>query len=270
MIAEFISYLRDGLQLCEKTCMEYRKDLTDIARWASVKGLRWSTITTADLMSYQCEHSHLKGATINHRMTALRSFYRWLQQTGHDVTDPAQDLKPVRSFVNKDKAIDYTRADEYLAAPTHRPDERIAKLLWAFLLETGCRLGEAMGLDYSDFDRQHRAVIVDGKGRKRRVVYYGQRTADQLESMGERTEGTVFGQYGERQLRQLFYKYFGGRFHGVHPHQLRRTFATVMHESGCAMVDLASILGHSSVRTTERYLSLSDEWRERQYRQYAP
>ena len=270
MIAEFIEYMQTGIQLCPKTCMEYRKDLTAIARWAREKGLRWSTIRPQDLMQYQCEHSHLKGGTINHRISALRSFYRWLNTQGYDVADPTKDIQPVRSYVEKDKAIDYTRADEYLTQPCVRSEERTAKLLWAFLLETGCRLGEAMRLDYSDIDREHRAVVVDGKGRKRRVVYYGQRTADQLEAIGPRTEGTVFGMYGERQLRQLFYKYFGGKFYGVHPHQLRRTFATVMHESGCPMVDLASILGHSSQRTTERYLSLSDVWRERQYRRYAP
>lgn len=270
MIAEFINYLRDGLQLCERTCTEYHKDLTYIARWANQKELRWSTITTSDLMTYQCEHSHLKGATINHRMSALKCFYRWLQQQGYKVGNPAIALTPVRSYAEKDKALDYTRADDYLNMQSLCAEEKTAKLLWAFLLETGCRLGEAMALKYSDFDREHRAVQVDGKGKKRRVVFYGQRTADQLQQQGEAATGLIFGQYTDRELRTIMYKYFGGKFAGVHPHQLRRTFATVMHESGCPMVDLASILGHSSVRTTERYLSLSDDWRERQYRTFAP
>lgn len=270
MIKEFIQYERDGRQLSPRTCEEYEKDLKAFAIWAKAKNLRWSLVTTADLMVYQTEHSSLRGTTLNRRITALRMLYNWLIAQGIVKTNPADGITSVITHPRQKKIAEIETADEYLIQPCRSREEMDAKLLYALLAESGCRLSEVIDLEVGDIHINHLSFQVTGKGGKHRTCFYGKRTAYMMQKRIETYgKGRLFEDMSQRHFRTILSKYFWRYCEGIHPHMLRHTFTTRMYEAGMEMHDLSSLLGHSSARTTERYLQLSDEHRETAYRKYS-
>lgn len=269
MIPEFINYCEKSKRLSKKTCEDYGKDLRYFARWASVKKLSWSTISTTDLMLYQEERTDLKGTTINHQMTALRELYRWLIASGKMSINPAENLTSCKTSMVAWTFADITKADEYLIQPFTSRQELDAKLLFAVLAETGSRLNEILNLKVEDMDEADCSFVVTGKGGKKRRIYYGKRTSYMMNIRKTYGNGKLFENNGERHARYLLNKYFDLLLPGIHPHRLRHSFATILYESGCPMVTIASLLGHSNTRTTERYLHLSETTRKAAYDKYA-
>lgn len=268
MIQDYIEYQRQGRHLTERTCAEYAKELRYFVRWASPLGLRWSTIQPAHLMSYQQACSRLRGTTTNKRLTALRSFFGWMQQQGLRADNPAVTISSVRTQPVQRGVTDIEAHDRYLVQPSTSREEYDAKLLFAMLAETGCRVGEIVDLTFADLKADEMTAEVDGKGGKPRQVYYGKRTAYMLQQHPDGDQGRLFEAYGQRHFRYILEKYFDTADEHVNPHKLRHTYATRLYEAGCPLKDLASLLGHSSQRTTERYLQISDEHRQKQYRRY--
>lgn len=269
MIKEFIEFCEKSKRLSSKTCENYGKDLRYFANWASTKGLRWSTITTADLMNYQKERSDLKGSSINQHVTAIRELYKWMIAVGMISTNPANNLASCKTRPNHWTFADITNADKYLIEPNASMQEMEAKLLFCILAETGCRLNEVLNLKVEDFDETDFSFTTIGKGSKVRRNYYGKRTTYMMEQRKKMGNGQLFSNTGERHARYLLTKYFDQYLHGIHPHRLRHSFATILYESGCPIVTIASLLGHSSSRTTERYLHLSELSRKAAYDKYA-
>lgn len=268
MIKEYIEYQLQGRHLSARTCTEYAKDLHYFARWASTQGLRWSTIETRHLQAYQEACSHLNGVTTNKRLTAIRSLFSWMMAQGMVSSNPATDLPSVRTRHQKKESLKGDH-DAYLVQPTSCREELDAKMLYALLLETGCRIGEVLDLTLADFKQDELCITVRGKGDKVRTVYYGKRTAYMLTKRQEWGRGErLFEEYGQRHFRYLLSRYFDTDGQHIHPHLLRHTYASKMYEAGMPMKDLSELLGHSSQRTTERYLDVSDEHLQRQALRY--
>lgn len=270
MIQEYIHYQQAGRHLSLRTCEEYAKDLHYFAKWAATRGLRWSTIRTADLMAYQEACSHLEGTTVNKRLTALRSLFNWMMGQGMLSENPAACISSVRTHPKRRETATIEEYDQYLIEPCRSREEQDAKLLFAMLAETGCRIGEVINLTFENIDIDGLKFKVVGKGLKAREVYYSKRTAYMLQQVAEsgRRTGRLFEEYGQRHFRFILSKYFDTDGQHIHPHKLRHTYATRMYHAGCPMKDLASLLGHSSQRTTERYLHISDDHRQQTYREY--
>lgn len=268
MIKEYIQYQMQGRHLSARTCQEYEKDLRYFARWAKEQGLRWSTIETRHLQAYQQACSNLSGATTNKRLTAIRSLFAWMQAQGWVKENPAQDLQSVRTHHEKKETVK-TDYDHYLVQPSKSREEQDAKMLYALLLETGCRIGEVIDLQMTDVKENELCIDVIGKGNKKRRVYYGKRTAYMYEQRKKWDTGPrLFEEYGQRHFRYILSLYFDTEQQHVHPHMLRHTFATTAYEKGMPIKDLSGLLGHSSQRTTERYLEVSDAHLQRQYTKY--
>lgn len=268
MIKEFIEYQRNGRQLSERTCTEYEKDLRAFATWAKGKGLRWSTIESRDIMQYQSEHSQLRGSTVNHRVTAVRQLYTWLKAQGVVNVNPCDTVSSVITHPRERLLLQNDDADPYLVEPVRSREELDAKLLYSLLLESGCRLSEVINLTVEDIDVDNMTFEVVGKGAKQRQCFYGKRTAYMMQQRINLGVGRLFEDYGERHFRYILAKYFSKYQPGIHPHALRHTFTTRYYEAGAPMQELAGLLGHSSARTTERYLHLSNDALMATHRRY--
>jgi integrase/recombinase XerD len=134
-----------------------------------------------------------------------------------------------------------------------------------FLLDSGVRASECVGLRLSDIDwERRRAFIRHGKGEKQRWVGFGTRTERALREFVGRfrgeDEGAVFqtaagaDMTGPHTLDVLLSRI--GTHAGVdkvHPHRFRHTFATWAIESGAREIDVQMLLGHSDLTMTQRY-----------------
>ena len=229
--------------------------------------------------------------TLARRATAARVFTAWLARTGRIPDDvgaslgsprPRRTLPPV---LRADEASDLIRAAAALAdddSPVGIRDVAMLELLYA----TGIRVGELVGLDLDDLDRERNVVRVFGKGRKERMVPFGHPAAVALDrwlTAGRpllRVEGAgaalFLGARGRRidprAVRTLVHQRIADvpGAPDIGPHGLRHTAATHLLEGGADLRSVQELLGHSSLATTQLYTHVTTDRLRRAYQQAHP
>ena len=229
--------------------------------------------------------------TLARRATAARVFTAWLARTGRAGADAGASLaspkahRPLPPVLRSDEARDLIRAAADLAddgSPTGLRDVAMLELLYA----TGIRVGELVGLDVDDVDRERQVVRVLGKGRKERSVPFGQPAAQALEhwlASGRprlRVEGAggalFLGARGrridQRAVRTLVHRRIADvpGAPDIGPHGLRHTAATHLLEGGADLRSVQELLGHASLATTQLYTHVTTDRLRRAYRQAHP
>ena len=128
-----------------------------------------------------------------------------------------------------------------------------------FLYATGCRVSEVARLDISDVDFERMECVVLGKGNKERKVYLTEVAAMHLqEYLNTRTDAC-----------EALFAGRGKRLENAHPHRYRRTLATNLLDRGMNIQDVAAILGHADLKTTQIYCYISQANVKTAYRKYA-
>ena len=192
------------------------------------------------------------------------SYFGWLHRESLIPANPCANLGAIK--VPKKAVEIFSEIDiELLREACQTARE---KALFNFLLSTGCRVGEVIGLDRGSIDLQARMCIVHGKGSKDRKVYFDSVTGMMLESyLATRTDDSpamFLSRLGERYtaggIRNALNS-LGERagVQHVHPHRFRRTCATRLIARGMAIQDVARILGHDKLETTMHYVRLDDQ-----------
>jgi integrase/recombinase XerC len=229
--------------------------------------------------------------TLARRATAARVFTGWLARTGRVTTDAGASLaspkarRPLPPVLRSDEARDLIRAAAELAddgSPTGLRDVAMLELLYA----TGIRVGELVGLDVDDVDRERLVVRVLGKGRKERSVPYGLPASQALErwlALGRpklRVDGAggalFLGARGrridQRAVRTLVHRRIAEvpGAPDIGPHGLRHTAATHLLEGGADLRSVQELLGHASLATTQLYTHVTTDRLRRAYRQAHP
>ncbi len=224
--------------------------------------------------SLTTEHSPLSKATQNYHLVALRAFLGWAGKHGLDSLAPNKiDLpgtdEPEVSF------LDAEAVSKLLSAPSRgtRVGKRDRAILET-LFSTGLRVAELVRLDRkTTVERDEVSVL--GKGGKRRVIFlslsakraiadYIHERKDSDEALfvrewkGDQQKG---GRLTTRSVQRLIQKYAqqAGVADHVTPHTLRHSFATDLLQAGADLRAVQSLLGHSSVVTTQRYTHLTDQ-----------
>ncbi|HEX3053935.1 MAG TPA: DUF3435 domain-containing protein [Aggregatilineaceae bacterium] len=121
------------------------------------------------------EEAKLSSSTVYKNIKTLKTFFRWCVQKGHLVVSPAKDItnpKPQRP-IGLGKAATDDEADLLLAGTQFKPRDRALVFL---LAQSGCRAGEAAGLLIDDLNLDNLSAMVNGKGDKRREIYFGAET----------------------------------------------------------------------------------------------
>lgn len=160
-------------------------------------------------------------------------------------------------------------------------DAAMMELLYA----TGIRVGELVGINIVDIDFAQRTVRVTGKGDKQRVVPFGApaaRAVDQWLRVGrpvfateQSGEALFLGRRGGRIDQRIVRRVVHGQARDagvpdISPHALRHSAATHMLDGGADLREVQEMLGHASLRTTQRYTHVSMEQLKQRYRQAFP
>jgi integrase/recombinase XerC len=211
--------------------------------------------------------------SINRRLAALRSFLRYLRTRQWIADDPTVALAAPREgkrlprFVPEEELVqllDGAWEDSLRGAR----DRAILELFYA----TGMRLSELVGLKREDLDLRQMTVRVLGKGRKERMVVFGDAArralSQHLEALrGQQAPaaGPLFpgrkGALSPRTVQRIVTGHLGrlSRAGGHSPHALRHSFATHMLDRGADLRAIQELLGHSSLSTTQIYTHVSIE-----------
>ena len=291
MINQFLNYLRYERNSSPQTVQTYEESLREFESYISLRDSRLSLqAVDADLIRDWMESLMDKGntaSTINKKLSALRSFYRFSLKRKLVEKDPAHGIvgpkksKPLPQFLREsemDHLLDRLEWDNKFK------DVRARTILLLFY-EAGLRRSELTGLNDVDVDFGSRQLKVTGKRNKQRIIPFGQELADALNQYLEARRE----QFGLRENSALFLSDKGERMTGsqvyliVHryltlvtslkkrsPHVLRHTFATAMLNNGAGLESIKKLLGHESVDTTEIYAHTTFEQLKRIYKEAHP
>lgn len=290
MIGEFLDYLRFEKNRSELTVSSYAEDLKAFEAYFKNLDmlLSWETVD-ADIIRGWMEGMMDKGnraTSVNRRLSALRSFYRYALAHQKVARDPSRMIKgpkkakPLPQFLKEEEM---NRLLDVVEWGDDFEGVRARTMLMTFY-ETGIRLSELTGLDDTAIDWANHAVKVLGKRNKQRIIPLGEelehtlliyiRVRDEQVKAGN---GALFvTRKGERmsgdQVRNEVKRCLSlvSTLSKRSPHVLRHTFATAMlnHEAGLESVK--KLLGHESLSTTEIYTHTTFEQLKRVYQEAHP
>ena len=290
IVEEFLNYLRFERNYSQLTVQSYGEDLRDFESYFKNldSQLSWEAVD-ADIIRGWMESMMDKGNTatsVNRRLSALRSFYRFALSRdmvkfnpAHTVIGPRKN-KPLPQFM-KEKEVDLLLEQE-MWTDTYK-DVCARTIIMTFYV-TGMRLSELVRLDNRMVDFTKREISVIGKRNKQRIIPFGEELDNVLHQYMEvrdqwiktPSEALFLTTKGERmkpsQVRYLVSKNVG-RVTALKkrtPHVLRHTFATAMLNHEANIESVKKLLGHESLSTTEIYTHTTFEQLKKIYNNAHP
>lgn len=292
-IKAFEEYLKNERNYSEKTYVPYRKDLIAIKSYIESleEPLTWQTLTADVVRNWIIEQMDrgLNPKTVNHSLSALRSFYKFLLIRKRVERDPVHNLqgpkkeKSLPSFV-KESEMDRLLDGDFFPDDFEGLRDRLILLTF---YSTGVRLSELIGLDIGDVDLVQCQLKVTGKRNKQRIIPFGREMHDALKEYEERRGAleTVQDQQmalfvepgsGQRISKQKVeervktYLSLVTTVKRRSPHTLRHSFATSMLNHHADLQSVKELLGHESLSTTEIYTHTTLEELKQMYNQAHP
>jgi len=271
-ITRFDTQLRaDGKS--ERTRQAYLRDLGKLEAWLK-RDAEVRTITPDTLARFLANgNGEPKSAlTVNRTKTALRVFFRFLNDAGYLSDNPA---RLIRSTPTDRRVPSYLSSDEakMLLAAIAGCDSPIAKrdhAMLSLLLGTGIRLGSLVALNVGDVNLAEGTMTIKAKGGREETVFLNARLCKLLAryiKAVSATDGTPLfrsrngGRLGPRQVQLRLKHWLGGAgiTKPLSVHSLRRTFATRLYAKTGDLHLVQRALGHRHITTTEIYVKVEDK-----------
>jgi len=288
-VARFAAFLATERRAAPHTRRAYLGDLGQYAAFMAEAGAPLVPSSPALVRAFLARAAGGAGpVSLGRKLSALRTFYRFLVREGLAEANPARALKAPRRPRRLPDVLPEAEVAALLEAPAAADplvsrDRAMLELLYG----SGLRVAELVGLDLSSVDLPARLVRVLGKRSKERIVPFGGPAAEALARWLEsgrpalasgRTGARTGAHPGARSLPALFLNRDGGRIsvrsvarrldrwaiaaglpRHVHPHVLRHCFATHLLGNGADLRGIQELLGHASLSTTQRYTHL--DWK---------
>ena len=290
MVEKFLDYIKFERNYSPMTVINYRKDLIEFERFYKQLDcqLSWESVDSdvvRNWMEFMMDRGN-SASSVNRRLSALRSFYRFALRRKLVDRDPVHGLqgpkrqKPLPQFLKEsemERLLDLNRwTDSY--------KDVLERTIIITFYVTGIRLSELIGLDDDDIDNVTCEVKVTGKRNKQRIIPFGKELAEVfarylvIRNTIAKGDSTAFflTEKGKRmtnaQVRSLVKKNLTkvSTLKKRSPHVLRHTFATAMLNHDAGLESVKKLLGHESLSTTEIYTHTTFEQLKKVYKNAHP
>ncbi|HSR70336.1 MAG TPA: tyrosine recombinase XerC [Acidobacteriota bacterium] len=295
-IREFLDYLRYQRDCSPSTWKAYQGDLGEFTAYLSRGGRDTSArlqdighISIREFLGHLYDKGNSKSSAAR-KLAAIKSFFRYLHRQGKVDSNPARLVKTPKLPQRNPRVLTPRQVESILQLPdTSKALGRRDKAWMELLYAGGLRVSELVGIDVSDISFSQRLIRVLGKGRRERMVPFGEPALEAIDDYLPARLGLLRGNRSGRDLDALFLNHRGGRLSvrsiqiklkdyvrrgalalSVHPHILRHSFATHLLNNGADLRSVQELLGHQSLSTTQRYTHLTLAELQKTYRNSHP
>jgi len=251
-----IDKLKDELKIrnfSPRTIKSYLYVTERFLKFAENKGLNEGSVREYVLKKLENQNP----STVSHNITVIKFFFKILLKQNIEIPHPKRN-KPIPEVLTTEeikRMIDLTFNFKH-------------KLIIKLLYGCGLRVSEIINLKKSDFNFNEGLIHIHlAKGRKDRFVKMPESIKEELGNYGKTTNGEVFfnsargGKLTTATIRKIV-KNSARKARiekDVHPHTFRHSFATHLLEQGTDLRIIQKLLGHSDIKTTQIYLSVSQQ-----------
>jgi site-specific recombinase XerD len=292
--ADFLTYLLYTRKFSPLTVKAYEQDLGIYFHYLHAETILFDQVdlhTARAFLTTQVNQG-LHPLTLKRRVATLKHFYQYLIDEHLITINPFALLRTPKAG----KSLPTPVNDQVVQTLLKQPVED-ASILWMrdlalveLLYGSGLRASEVVSLTMQDMNLQQRMLRILGKGNKQRMVPITKPCQQSISlylrdvrpllianlDASKVTNHVFLNHLGQRLtvrglqfiLKQRMRK--SGQLEGLHPHQLRHTFATQMLDQGADLRTIQALLGHATINTTQIYTHVSKEALQKEYRAAHP
>lgn len=288
----FLKYLEAERNYSSATIESYARDLSMFQEFLEEQNpdASWTAVEAEDVREwviYLMDEQKMAATSVNRRLSAMRSFYKYLRRVGRVSINPMEKVvapkkkRPLPYYVREsemDRLLELTAGDRSFKGIRDR-------LVLMMFYETGIRRAELLGMTDASVDLVAKQIKVTGKRNKQRIIPFGEELESEIKAYQVAREETL----GQKSFPALFVTEEGTAMNESQvskivkenlskvttikkrsPHVLRHSFATAMLNNKADLTSIQKLLGHESVATTEIYTHVSFEELKSEYKNAHP
>ena len=293
LLTDFLEYLEIERSRSQKTIENYHHYLKRFLAWAKISEPK--DITAELVRSYRIylnrktdDHGkELKKVTQNYHIIAIRSFLKYLSK--RDIKSlAAEKIEVGKNPSHEIEFLDSDELDRLLQAADESDIKSLRdRAILELLFSAGLRVSELININRDQLNISRQEFSVTGKGDKMRIVFISDTAKGALEkylnkrmdidpalfvrfSKKKKTENEKTKRLTPRSIQRIvkFYATKAGIVKDVHPHTLRHSFATDLLANGADIRSVQTMLGHSSITTTQIYTHITNKQLKEIHKQF--
>lgn len=285
-IKKFIEYLIIDKKYSDNTVKSYKNDLKKYETF--MKNINIQNIKENHIKNYlkYLKENNNDNRTINHNISTLRSFYKFLLIEKIIKDNPMEYIEMPKTKKTLPKTLSIEEIDKLLDIKLNDHFSYRNKAMLELMYSSGLRVSELVNVKIHDIDVSNCIIRIMGKGKKERIVPLGDYAIKYIELYlkehrnklikRELNEYLFLNNHGKKMTRQGFFKILKqlAREKNIKtdfsPHTLRHSFATHLLNGGADLRSIQEMLGHESISTTQIYTHVSKEQLKENYNNYHP
>jgi integrase/recombinase XerD len=295
LASRYRAYLIAARKRSPLTAEVYLRESTTLQRFLAERGSSPESATSAELLGYLVwrqsgaresreSATALSRKTMARIVSSLHAFYKFMRLEGIRLDDPSELIETPKQERALPSVLALEEVDRFLASiDPSTPRGLRDRALFELIYSCGLRISEAADLSFDRLYLRERVIRVIGKGRKERLVPFGEEAALWLERyieegrpalMKGRSDRVFLNQAGKGISRKGIWKRFDGLrdSSGVKAkvHTFRHSFATHLLAGGADLRTVQELLGHSDISTTQIYTHIEAESLQDYHRDFFP
>ena len=273
-LRSFFTFLYVEKGLSKNTIESYSNDINDFLSWLNKRNIQdykeISELVVNEYVAYLFNNA-LKSSTVNRKISSLKSFYLFLIKKKIISSSPLSEIITPKKEHYLPSSMSEDEVERLLRSPNIELDiENRDKAMIEMLYATGMRISELINLKITDIDLERSVLKVLGKGSKERLIPFGEKALDSLNSYLEKRKKSLakevfISNRGKKMTRTGFWQrikiYLSreGLKDSISPHTLRHAFATHLLNRGADLRSVQLLLGHSDLSTTQIYTHIAKQ-----------
>jgi len=273
-LRSFFDYLYIEKGLSQNTVQAYETDILSFLNWLTkTPNINYLNLKEDNINKYIAYlfKSKLKSSSVNRKISSLKSLYLYLIKKNILKNSPISQVITPKKEKYLPSSMSEEEVDRLLKSPnpsnkTEKRDKAMIEMLYA----TGMRISELVNLKLTDVDMQRCVAKVFGKGKKERLIPFGEAAlealSDYISDRDKSASKEIFlSNRGKKLSRVAFWQRIKiylireNLKNSISPHTLRHAFATHLLNRGADLRSVQLLLGHSDLSTTQIYTHIAKQ-----------